>query len=162
MRRETNATTKGIEMYQRILFPTQAETDTAPYEIFLPLTPNELKSMGAKSNRQQINQRRAIADFVASLPGFVKFYDGNQWIDDLSLGCLAMFANTTFAASAVLDIECKFGAIVGNGGIERDASTKTRLDAAIIAYKHTPSEQHFARLQCAMLDYQNDFYANKR
>lgn len=136
--------------------PVTSAADTRPYEIFLPLTANEIHSLGVKRGpKAQERAKREIAEFVRALPGFVQFHGGDEWISDPTLGALAMFATPTFAGAAMLDIECKYGAIVGNHHKCNDATIEERFEAATIAFRHTPSAVHFARLEAAMIDYQN-------
>lgn len=139
----------------------QAANDTRPYEVFMTLRPNTLRSQGlikTNSTKAVCAFKARLADFIAKLPGFVGFHNGAyteyNWLLQDDLGCLAIFANTMFAGAAILDIECEFGAIIDNHYPIYDASAQECFDAAVIAYRHTPSATHFTRLQTVMHELQ--------
>lgn len=106
--------------------------------------------------------RRDVHTFVASLPGFVRFEGGEAWIKDASLGCMAYFANERYASDADQSIRNRrFGSKRVGGFLTKiytspiaDASDADNFDAAVIAYRHTPSATHYNQLTNAMLRYQ--------
>lgn len=128
------------------------DTPTAtlrPATIFLPfIAPN--KAM-----------RKRVHNYIKTLPGFMCFDGGDAWITDHSLGCMAYFANVTYAGAAIFDIQCnpaEYGATEAIYHIYIDvcyeATDRDVYDAAVVAFAHTPSATNYVNLHAAMLAYQ--------
>lgn len=138
----------------------QTETDTTPYTVFCAYP-------------RKLADKRKVYKFATALPGFVTMYHHTPdqppdvWKED-GYGLMFVFANQVYAGSAALDLESvsnphhdlvlglpsNFGPCRPNVQSYDDADEALRLDAAVIAFKHTPSATHFRRLQVAMHDYQ--------
>lgn len=138
----------------------QEATDTAPYTVFCAYP-------------RKLADKRKVFKFATSLPGFVKMYahtpdqSPDMWKTD-GYGLMFVFANQVYAGSAALDLESTsnphsdlvlglpstFGPCRPAVDAYTDADYALRLEAAQVAFKHTPSATHFVRLHKAMLDYQ--------
>ena len=137
----------------------QEATDTNPYTVFCPYP-------------RKLSDKRKVFKFVTALPGFVKMYahtpdQVDMWKED-GYGLMFVFANQVYAGSAALDIESAanqisnlalglpspFGPCRPSVDAYSDATPELKLEAATVAFKHTPSAVHFARLEAAMLEFQ--------
>lgn len=106
--------------------------------------------------------RAEVHAFVSSLPGFVKIEGGTEWISDFSYGCMAYFANQAYVRQAEEEIRAHtFGKGRNAGNLTKiyiesvyQPADDLVLDAAAVAFKHTPSATHYVCLETAMLRYQ--------